>query len=98
LPTLAHGIAAILRPFSIVAALLAMWRIAADMQITQPFGIAEGPFSHWQPWFAVVLLLEGVALVVRQFFGAAPSKQIQPPALQRPAHPKGRTATASRAA
>ena len=53
----ALALGALLTPFSVMAAVLGFWRLAADMKWTGAFAISSGLFSHWQVWllFAVIL-------------------------------------------
>jgi hypothetical protein len=55
---LAAAVAALLSPIAVVAAALAMWRVAADLKLAASFGIPTGMFSHWQVWLAAALLLQ----------------------------------------
>ena len=45
--------ASLLAPAAVCAFLLAIWRIAADMQYAGKFAISAGLFSHWHVWFAI---------------------------------------------
>lgn len=57
----ALAFAALLMPASLMAAVLACWRLAADLKWTSQFAIASGPFSHWQVWIACAAALLLVA-------------------------------------
>jgi hypothetical protein len=61
---LALLLAVVLPPSALAAATLALWRIAADLNLTNSFAISSGVFSHWQVWLgaAVVLQMCGRAL------------------------------------
>lgn len=50
--------AALLTPAALVASVLALWRIAADLKVTNSFAIPTGLFSHWQVWLAAAALLQ----------------------------------------
>ena len=54
----ALAVAALLTPAAFLAAVLALWRIAADLNFTGKFAIASGMFSHWQIWLVVAVLLQ----------------------------------------
>jgi hypothetical protein len=56
---LALALSALLTPAAVMASVLGMWRLAADMKWTGEFGISSGMFSHWQVW-----LLCAAALVI----------------------------------
>lgn len=61
---LALATAALLNPAALMAWVLALWGIAADLQIAREFAISHGIFSHWQVWSAmgIALLLSSAAL------------------------------------
>jgi hypothetical protein len=50
--------ASLLTPAALVAALLAVWRLAADLNWANRFAIRSGPFSHWQVWIAAAGVLQ----------------------------------------
>ncbi|MGB7758249.1 MAG: hypothetical protein WBL61_00390 [Bryobacteraceae bacterium] len=54
----ALAVSALLTPAAFLASVLALWRIAADLNWTGKFAIASGVFSHWQVWMAVAVLLQ----------------------------------------
>ena len=66
---LALGGAALLTPIAFMAFALGLWGIAADMKLTGEFAIAEGPFSRWQAWMALAVLLEISAVLLVRFAG-----------------------------
>ena len=45
-------------PAAAAAWVLALWRIAADLNWANGFAIPTGLFSHWQVWLAAGLLLQ----------------------------------------
>src|SRR4051794_41844318 len=47
---LALALGALLTPAAVMASVLGLWRLAADMKWTGEFGISSGLFSHWQGW------------------------------------------------
>jgi hypothetical protein len=53
----ALALSALLTPAAVMASVLGLWRLAADLKVTGAFAISSGVFSHWQVWigFAVVL-------------------------------------------
>jgi hypothetical protein len=55
---LALAAAALLTPAALVASVLAIWRIAADLKFTNSFAIPSGLFSHWQVWLAAAVALQ----------------------------------------
>lgn len=58
---------ALLTPAAVIALVLGLWRVTADLGWTGEFLIAGGLFSHWQVWIAlaVALQLAAVALVAK---------------------------------
>jgi hypothetical protein len=55
---LALALAALLTPIAVLMSVLAVWRIAADMNWTGSFAIPSGLFSHWQVWLGAAVLLK----------------------------------------
>jgi hypothetical protein len=49
--------ATLLVPVAMMASVLALWRLAADLSFTNEFAISEGLFSHWAPWAAIAFVL-----------------------------------------
>ena len=63
---------ALLTPAALVASVLAAWRIAADLNVTDRFAIPSGLFSHWQVWLgAAVGLQRGQQLRLARAVGVA---------------------------
>jgi hypothetical protein len=58
---LALAAASLLAPLVLLAALLAVWRIAADLGFAQAFAFESGPFAHWAAWGALSLGLGWLA-------------------------------------
>ncbi len=55
---LALALSALLTPAAVMASVLGLWRLAADMRWTGEFGISTGLFSHWQVWLVCAGALE----------------------------------------
>lgn len=51
-------VAAFLTPAAVLAAVLAFWRLGADLGWTGAFAISNGIFSHWQVWMGLALCLK----------------------------------------
>ncbi|MBL8174344.1 MAG: hypothetical protein JNK48_06735 [Bryobacterales bacterium] len=64
---LAMGAAALLTPASVMAAILGVWRICADIGLTGPFAIPTGLFSHWQVWLAIAALLQLLSMALGRY-------------------------------
>jgi len=63
----ALGLAAMLTPAALLATVLALWRIAADLSWTGSFAIPEGFFSHWQVWLGAALLLQLCSYLLNRY-------------------------------
>jgi hypothetical protein len=63
----AVGVAGLLTPAAVLAAVLALWRIAADMQWTGSFAISDGFFSHWQVWLGAAMALQLCAFLLNRY-------------------------------
>src|SRR5437764_14301998 len=55
---MALAAAALLTPAALSACVLALWRIAADMNWAGSFAIPTGVFSHWQVWLGAAIALQ----------------------------------------
>jgi hypothetical protein len=56
--SLAAAAAALLTPAALMALVLGIWRIAADLKLSSSFYIASGPLSDWRFWLAAAVLLQ----------------------------------------
>jgi hypothetical protein len=52
---------ALLTPAAVVALVLGLWRVSADLGWTEEFLISKGFFSHWQVWIALAIGLQAAA-------------------------------------
>ncbi len=64
---IAAGLAVLLSPLALMAAILGMWRIGADLGIAGEFAITEGAFSHWQVWLALAAILQTMAVILGKY-------------------------------
>ena len=64
---LALLLAALLPPSALAAAVLALWRIAADLNWTNSFAISSGIFSHWQVWLGAAVALQVCARALNRY-------------------------------
>jgi len=55
---LADVLVALLTPSAVVALVMALWRVGADLGWAGAFLIAGGFFSHWQVWIALSIGLK----------------------------------------
>jgi hypothetical protein len=52
---------ALLTPAAVVALVLGLWRVSADLGWTEEFLISNGFFSHWQVWIGLAIGLQAAA-------------------------------------
>jgi len=64
---LALALGALLTPAAVMASVLGLWRLAADMKWTGEFGISSGLFSHWQVWLASAAILQRGAWMLNRY-------------------------------
>ena len=58
--------AALLTPFSLVAASLWCWSLAADLGLAGDFFIEDGLFSHGQVWLAMAIAAQSLAVTINR--------------------------------
>jgi len=63
----ALALAALLTPAAVMACVLALWRLAADLNITGRFPISGGLFSHWQIWLTLAASLQFCATLLNRY-------------------------------
>lgn len=59
--------ASLLTPAAVMACVLALWRLTADVNATSQFPISSGIFSHWQVWLALAGSLQFFATVLNRY-------------------------------
>jgi len=64
---MALAVAALLTPAAVLASVLALWRLAADLNWTSSFAISAGLFSHWQVWLGAAVLLQLCARLLNRY-------------------------------
>jgi hypothetical protein len=64
---IALAVAALLPPPAFLAAVLGVWRIAADLKWTNSFAIPSGIFSHWQVWLGAAIGLQLCARILNRY-------------------------------
>ena len=64
---LALAFGALLTPAAVMACVLGLWRLAADMKWTGEFAIASGLFSHWQVWLTCAGVLQWSAWTLNRY-------------------------------
>ena len=63
----ALALAALITPVAVMASVLALWRLAADLKFTGDFPIAQGLFSHWQVWTVTGAALQFCAILLNRY-------------------------------
>jgi hypothetical protein len=60
-------VGALLTPAAAMAAVLGVWRIAADLGWTSSFAIDSGFFSHWQIWMGAAVVLQVCSRMLNRY-------------------------------
>ena len=63
----ALALSALMTPAAVMASVLGLWRLAADMKWAGEFAISSGLFSHWQVWLVFAALLQRCAWVLNRY-------------------------------
>jgi hypothetical protein len=63
----ALALASLLTPAAVMACVLTLWRLAADLNVTGQFPITNGLFSHWQVWVTVAATLQFSAILLNRY-------------------------------
>jgi hypothetical protein len=63
----ALAVAALLDPAAVIALVIGLWGIAAELNWVGSFAISSGFFSHWEPWLAAASGLELCALALNRY-------------------------------
>ncbi len=63
----ALALASLLVPVALMASVLGVWRVLADLKVTGDFAITNGLFSHWQVWIASAAALFVAAHVLNRY-------------------------------
>ncbi len=63
--------AALLTPAAVMAFVLGVWRLGADLGFTRAFAIQGGLLSHWQVWLAISVAIQFLAVVLNRYGGSA---------------------------
>ena len=72
----ALGAGALLTPAAVMASVLGIWRLCADLKLTAAFGISSGLFSHWQVWLTAAAALQWGAWMLNRY-GSGRGTQIR---------------------
>lgn len=72
---LATVLASFLTPASVLCFVLALWRLLADLNITEKFAISGGLLSHWQVWLAMGVAAQTLSVFLDRY-GRRPERQV----------------------
>ncbi len=75
----ADVLVALVTPSAVVASVMGLWRLTADLGWTESFPISNGFFSHWMVWIALAIGLKfGASELAAKLLPAeaAPKKSI----------------------
>jgi hypothetical protein len=75
--------ASLLGPVAVMALVLGIWGLAADLKIAGDFAIPTGLFSHWQVWIAFAVVVALMARVLNRY-GHGEDETAPPAAPDRP--------------
>ena len=64
---LALAAAAFLTPATLMAFVLGLWRVAADLHWTNGFAIGDGVLSHWQVWIGCGVFLQFLTWLLNRY-------------------------------
>src|SRR5882724_4910540 len=60
----ADVLVALITPSAVIALVMGIWRLTADIAWTDTFPVSSGFFSHWQVWIALAIGLKFGASVL----------------------------------
>ena len=63
----ALALSSLLTPASLMATVLALWRLGADLDFTSGFAISSGPFAYWQTWILTAVGLRLSASLLNRY-------------------------------
>jgi hypothetical protein len=78
----ADVLVALVTPSAVIALVMGLWRLTADLDWTDTFPISTGFFSHWQVWIALSIGLK--------FGASALAAKLNPAEAGQPADEVGR--------
>lgn len=64
--------AALLTPAALMAFVLSMWRLGADLGFARAFAIGSGIFSHWQVWLAISVAIQFLSVLLNRYGNPEP--------------------------
>ena len=64
---IASGVASLLTPAAVLCFVVAVWRVLADVNITEEFAIRAGFLSHWQVWLALGIGIQTASVLLDRY-------------------------------
>lgn len=80
----ALALASLLTPGAVMACVLGVWGLLAELNATAQFPIASGFFSHWQVWLALAASLQFCATLLNRY--GEPAEKGLPKSAREPDH------------
>lgn len=71
----------LLTPAALLVFVLGLWRLGADLGVTEAFPISQGVFSHWQAWMILAIGLKFGASLLAAKTGLGGNKRKEKPVL-----------------
>jgi hypothetical protein len=68
----------VLTPVAVLAGVLGVWRLGADLGWTKAFFIADGLLSRYQLWIAVAITMQASAFILNRWVASRKS-ELPPP-------------------
>jgi hypothetical protein len=64
---LAYALASLLTPGAVLCFIVALWRLLADLNVTEEFAIEAGLLSHWQVWVALGVAIQSASVYLDRY-------------------------------
>ncbi|MBM3762443.1 MAG: hypothetical protein FJW36_19620 [Acidobacteria bacterium] len=64
---LAYAMASLLTPAAVLCMVVGLWRLLADLNITEQFVFERGLLSHWQVWLALGVAVQGASVYLDRY-------------------------------
>lgn len=57
----------LLTPGAVLSFAVALWRLLADLNVTEEFAIRKGLLSHWQVWLALGIAIQSLSITLDRY-------------------------------
>jgi hypothetical protein len=64
---LAYALASLLTPAAVLCIVVGLWRLLADLNVTEEFAIRGGLLSHWQVWLALGVAVQFASVYLDRY-------------------------------